>query len=106
MALIKQGTSINCRNQEELEIFSEVASAEGHLWLSGRSLKERGYSAPISFQVGYAGNQFPNDITYCNNMNFTGHEGYDHTMTVVEASDLFRNHLISRRVKHERNSTK
>lgn len=106
MGIIKKGMSVNCRNRDEVEVFNEVATAEGHFWLSGTSLKVRQYDAPISFQVGYADNEFPLDITWSKSMNFVGESEFINSMTVIEASDLFRNRLIARRAKHERDSTK
>ena len=107
MALIKKGMSINCRTKEELEVFEKIAVAEGHRWSSGKAFSTKGRGVPISFQIGYFTNcQYPRDITYAfNDMNFTGEGFLANTMTVIEASELFRNHLISRRAKHERNST-
>lgn len=108
MALIKSGMSINCRNKEEIAIFREIAIAEGHLWVSGRNLCELFDDAKAgSFQIGYEENQFPRDVTFYNKdddegdcFNFVGEYEYADTMTVIEASDLFRNHIISRRLKH------
>lgn len=101
MALIKKGMSINCRNREEVEFFQQVATAEGHRWCTGDSLLDFNNSMQhASFQVGcFATSQFPNDITFCgNDFNYT----HDGKLTLVEASDLFGNHLISRRAKRER----
>ena len=100
MALIQKGTSINCRTQEEVEVFGEIARAEGHKWLSGLALDLEDYEAPISFQIGYfKDRQFPCDVSFTEDMNFTGEDELENTLTIVEASQLFRNHLISRRAK-------
>lgn len=101
MALIQKGMSINCRTQDELQVFAKIAVAEGHYWISGNAFDVRGYNAPISFQIGYfKDGQYPQDISYTEEMDFTGEDELENTLTIVEASDLFRNHLISRRVKH------
>ena len=96
MAYIQKGMTIKCRTKEEVAVFIDIATAEGHLWGSGESLLKKEYcSAPMSFQVGLFGdNRYPEDITYSTNVNFT-----DDGMTPIEASQLFRNILISRRIK-------
>lgn len=101
MALIQKGMSINCRTQEELEVFTEVANAEGHKWLNGSTFDGSvSRIVPVSFQIGYfQENQYPNDISYADDMDFTGEDELENTLTIVEASQLFRNHLISRRKK-------
>ena len=100
MALIKKGMSINCRNREEVEVFQQVATAEGHKWCTGDSLLTcYANEQSMSYQVGcFATNPFPNDITFCHDFNYT----HDGKLTLVEASDVFGNYLISRRAKRER----
>ena len=103
MAILKKGMSIKCRSREEIEVFKQVAAAEGHFWSSGDPLSQtheshRGNN--LSFQVGYGDRYFPDDISVAS-IDF----GNGNTVS-VEASDLFRNQLISRRVKRERNSAK
>lgn len=104
MSLIKQGMSINCRTEEEIDVFYKVAMAEGHRWGSGTALDKLRHNVPISYQIGYFGkNTYPNDVTYCDDMNFIGEHERKNTMIVVEAADLFRNQLISRRLKNGTN---
>lgn len=102
MAYIQQKMSIQCRTEEEVAVFRDIATAEGHLWSGGASLLVKEYCrAPMSFQVGYFGdNEYPKDVTYSSDVNFT-----DDRLTPIEASQLFRNILISRRIKNGTNST-
>ena len=105
MALIKTGMSIYCRTREEVDAFREIAIAEGHRFRGGCELdnlhmeRENG-----SFQVGYGGSSYPSDITI-------GYLDKDYTKkdhyitTNIEASVLFRNHIISRRRKNGSNTT-
>lgn len=96
MALIQQGTSIKCRTREEIEVFKEIATAEGHLWANGDRLSHNheGDVSELSFQVGYGGRSFPRDIS---KSRLNWNEGS--TLTVVEAADLFRNQLISMKIR-------
>ena len=99
---IQRGMSIKCRTEEEITVFNEVATAEGHLWADGNSLIKNRYGhAPMSFQVGcFTLNKYPKDISYSENVDFKREN-----MTPIEAADLFRNILISRRIKNGTNST-
>ena len=103
MAYIQKGMSINCRTEEELKVFTDIAVAEGHNWISGKAFNTDGYLIPVSFQIGFFEDcKFPDDISYTEDMNFTGYEDTN-VLTLVEASQLFRNILISRRAKNGTN---
>ena len=103
MARLKRGINIRCRNKDEIEVFKEVAYEEGHCWSSGSNIfKNMGEGEGACFQVGCGLNSYPNDITFSPNADYN----LGSNVINIEASDLFRNHLISRRAKHERNSTK
>lgn len=105
MPIIQKGMSINCRNEEEARVFIEVATAEGHKF-AGRGalniipmqhyLLRGGVALHVGYEADKTKREFPNDIS----MSETDWDGHG-TLTLVEASDLFRNHLISRRAKHD-----
>ena len=95
--VLKKGMSIICRTEEEEQVFREFADKEGHRWVTGRSiLTYKVCYAPCSFQIEYeAHNKFPDSISY-GSINFN-----DVRITkIIEASELFRNQLISRRIKN------
>ena len=90
--IIQDGMSINIRTKEEWQVFCEVGAKEGIVWDSGTSLAE--YSRDFhnhSIQIGYF---TPHKATYAE-LNWTD----DECLNLVEAADLFRNYLISRRLK-------
>ena len=93
--VLKKGMSINCRTEDEEQVFREFASNEGHMWSGGSSLLiDKSCHAPCSFQIEYDKYiKYPNSITYAN-------VGFNDNVTQVEASELFRNQLISRRIKN------
>ena len=95
--VLKKGMSVNCRTEDEEQVFREFADKEGHRWVSDESLlKCRICSAPCSFQIEYdAYSIFPKSITW-------SEIDYDsrNIVTQIEASELFRNQLISRRIKY------
>ena len=90
--VLKKGMSINCRTDEEVQVFKEFAHTEGHKTADGGSILKWHRYAPCSFQIEYQHRKFPNSIS-------TASEGFDNCVVQVEASDLFRNQLISRRIK-------
>ena len=93
--VLKKGMSINCRTEDEECVFREFASNEGYMWSSGSSLLvNKVCCAPCSFQIEYdIYTKYPNSITYAD-------VGFNDHVTQVEASELFRNQLISRRIKN------
>lgn len=92
MAILKNGMSIQCRTQEEYDIFFEIGQKEGWTWPNGRHLRPQGM-VPVSFQLGY-GSHNKDHVTY-------GSIGVQYgALQNIEASQLFRNLLISRRAKH------
>lgn len=108
MEILKKGMAVNCRTQDEIDVFKEVAAAEGHYWSGGAPISKRFEyieydSVGISFLVGYDNHAFPNDITWCN-IEFVSY--LTEKPTQVEASVLFRNRLIARRAKYERGGSK
>lgn len=96
--ILKKGMSINCRTEEEREIFIEFANKEGHQWAGGGSLVSsyRGRNAPCSFQIEYKHRRFPHSVS----TSYVDWEG--EKITQIEASELFRNEIISRRIKNGR----
>lgn len=97
MAIIQQGMCIQCRTEEELETFIEIATVEGHGSPYHKNLYEYSGDYPKAFTVGYAGTKYPKDI-----LNARIDDKFN-SMTNVEASVLFRNHIISRRAKNVTN---
>ena len=93
--VLKKGMSVNCRTEEEEQVFREFATKEGHRWCGGgQSLLEHAVChAPCSFQIEYGDRNFPDSISRAN-------VGFNDNVTQVEASELFRNQLISRRIKN------
>lgn len=94
--VLKKGMSIQCRTEEEEQVFREFAHKEGHRWAGGgySLLKEKNCQAPCSFQIEYAHRKYPNSIS---------HASIDYHLDNainIEASELFRNQLISRRIKN------
>ena len=96
MALIKQGMCIQCRTEEELEVFIEVAKAEGHNSGVRRSLDGYRGDYPKAFTVGLFAS-YPRDI-----LNTHIDQEFDDT-TNIEASQLFRNQIIARRIRNGTN---
>lgn len=95
MPLIQPYMAVKCRNREEIEVFMQVAEAEGHKRLSCEH-----YDHAV-FVTNYTGGFiFPNDIGMTSDINYIDVNPND-TKIFVEAADLFRNHLISRRIKRE-----
>jgi hypothetical protein len=92
MAILKDNMSIQCRTQDEVDVFFETAKRENWLWNGGYNMEQKScHHAPISFQLGF---HIKSRVTYG-----TIDEQYG-TLAMVEASQLFRNLLISRRAKH------
>lgn len=97
--IINNNMAIICRTQEELEIYVEIATKEGWKSCTGSALKAN-KSLPMNYATGYYNEKYPNAITYgAVKQDFPAH------LTVVEASSLFRNQLIARRIKHEKRTT-
>lgn len=101
MALIQPHMAVKCRTPEEVAIYEEIARAEGHSTPYGEIQKsgavKRLYITNYSDTYTY-----PKDVGHTSTLNYLDN---DPKFTVIEASDLFRNQLISRRIKHERSST-
>lgn len=97
MAILKNGMSIRCRTQEERDIFFEVSQKEGWTWNGTQTMEPLQYNyLPISFELGL---RRKGKVTWGDvDRNYNGFQN-------IEASQLFHNHLISRRLKHGRNST-
>lgn len=94
--VLKKGMSINCRTEEEKQIFLEFAHKEGHRWAMGTSLMERDIAtAPCSFQIEYGWRKFPDSIS-------KSHTDFHDKCTPIEASVFFHNQLIARRIKNGR----
>lgn len=97
--IIQQGMTIRVRTQEELEILIEVCKKEGHQRTHrsyrGSTLDDLlNQGTPCSISCGLYGDKFPKDISRgLINGNYKG------VKTYIEASQLFRNQLISKRLK-------
>lgn len=89
--MIESGMNIRIRTKEEWEVFVEVGTKEGITWSGGGSLTTSISYYERSIQVGM---WEPNTITWCD-LNYKCRE----CPNIVEASDLFRNQLISRKIK-------
>lgn len=104
MGLIKTGMSIQCRTEEEIAVFKEVATAEGHKFRGGNDLFSiHNDGRKKSFQIGFDDAQFPCDVTV--GLIDKDYSKWGIDIVVVEASDLFRNYIIARRVKNGTNTT-
>lgn len=100
MALIQPYMAVKCRTSEEVAIFEEVARAEGHKFSSGSEIYSCKNKRKL-FVVNYRHNHiFPNDVAIAEDPDYIDHYP-GNCKIVVEAKDLFRNKLISRRIKHE-----
>ena len=91
MGILRDGMSIQCRTKEEYDIFFEVAAKEGYLWNGCGHLDPKIAIVKSSFQLGYS------------NAHRVTHGTLDRqygTLVNIEASQLFRNLLISRRAKN------
>ena len=96
MGYLRPKLNVICRTAEEEQIYREVATKEGFYWHGGKSLLQtRHGSAPCSFQIDYFHDKH---VTYSNDANYQMPQNF----TTIEASVLFRNELISRRVKNGR----
>ena len=91
--IIQDKMTINIRTDEELEVFCDVAEKEGYLSRGGSNVREAFFRSPIAISVGYReGDVYPTSLSYQSIGNYVGL-----ATNVVEASQLFRNHLISKR---------
>ena len=96
--IIQSGMNIKIRTEEECDVFVEVATKEGHRWRGGRLAHQLPLTVPQSISVGYNKYDiYPNDLSH-DRIDFCG----GNATNVVEASDLFRNQLISKRLKGEK----
>ena len=98
MGYLRGKLNVKCRTKEEEYIYRKIATKEGFTWSCGDNLleKSKGASAPCSFQIGYFDNE--NCVTYSNNIDYEMPADF----TTVEASVLFHNELVSRRIKDGR----
>ena len=93
--IIQQGMNIKIRTREELEIFVEIANKEEHRLRDGSKMTRDNVHYPAAISVGYrSSDKYPNDISR-DSIGFCG----GLATNVVEASQLFRNQLISKRLK-------
>ena len=96
--IIQNNMTINIRTPEEWFAFCEIGDQEGIRWkmLDRRSLKDRSiWLEGVYIDKNYKALTSP--YNYKKNDN----------VKIVEAADLFRNHIISRRIKNgSSNSTK
>ena len=99
--IIQNRMSIYCRTEDELQVFLEVATKEGWKYCDGSALKSRQRSAPVRFNAGLFGEIYPNAFTYGR----VDSPRSDNGIIEVEASSLFRNQLIARRIKHDKGTT-
>ena len=88
--MIQNNMTINIRTPEEWNAFTKIGHAEGIRWLfePDIALYERRYEA-FSVHINDAHKALTSPFNYTEN---------DYTV-IVEASDLFRNHIISMRLK-------
>ena len=97
--IIKNNMVVICRTQEEQEVYVEIATKEGWKYGIGTTLKAE-HKVPMNYTTGYFNEQYPNAITWgIIDDDFPPH------LTVIEASSLFKNQIISRRRKHEKRTT-
>lgn len=93
--IIKDGMNIKIRTEEERDVFVEVANKEGHKWRGGHTVRAVDIYVPSAISIGYrADDNYPKDISR-DGVEFCG----GRATNVVEASQLFRNQLISKRLK-------
>lgn len=93
--IIQSGMNIKIRTEEERDAFIEVARREGHVFRTGTEISISTINCPAAISVGYRDSDvYPKDLSQ-DNISF--HGGL--ATNVVEASQLFRNQLISKRLK-------
>lgn len=91
--IIQYGMNIKIRTEEECDVFIEVANKEGHKWRDGKQVRSVDY--PVAISVGYRNSdRYPNDLSR-DRVDY--HGGL--ACNIVEASQLFRNQLISKKLK-------
>ena len=90
--------AVKCRTREQAEIYIEIATKEGWRDWIGNQIKI-GSPFPLNFSTCYNPKEefYPNAVT-CG----MADKEYPKHLTVVEASDLFRNQLIARRKRREK----
>ena len=92
--IIQAGMNIKIRTKEERDVFIEVAHKEGHLGRDGTD-PARIDNYPLSVSVGYRRDDvYPKDLSW-DSVDYSG----GLATNIVEASHLFRNQLISKRLK-------
>ena len=95
--IIQSGMNIKIRTKEEAEVFVDIAYKEGHRWRSGLRVKDIEIIPPRSISVGYRTDDvYPNDLSQ-DSIGYCG----GNARNIVEASQLFRNQLISKRLKNK-----
>jgi hypothetical protein len=93
--IIQSGMNIKIRTKEEAEVFIDIAYKEGHRWRNGLRVKDVDIIPPRSISVGYiTSDVYPNDLSQ-DRIGYCG----GNARNIVEASQLFRNQLISKQVK-------
>lgn len=94
MGYLRKKMNVICRTAREEQIYREIATREGFTWRGGKTLLEqRNVVAPCAFQIDYFGDGY---VTYVKELEYKMPENF----TTVEASDLFHNELIARRIKY------
>ena len=100
MPIIQPFMAVKCRTADEVAIFEETARAEGHKFSSGSEIYASKSKRKL-FVVNYCNSHgFPEDVAITDNPDYVDHYP-GNCKIIVEAADLFRNKLISRRIKHE-----
>ena len=95
--IIKDGMNIKIRTYQEREIFADVATKEGHKWRDGMRVRDGYISIPSSISVGHnESDKYPNDLSI-DSVSYCG----GGARNVIEASELFRNQLISKMLKEQ-----
>ena len=97
--IIKDKMAVICRTKEEQEVYVEIATKEGWKSSSGQTIRAN-KALPMNYATGYFNESYPNAIT-----NGSASQDFPSHLTIVEASDLFHNQLISRRRKYEKRTT-
>ena len=98
MGLIKPYMAVKCRTADEVAIYEEVARAEGHSTPYGEIGTSR--ARQRVYVTNYSPHFVsPRDVGYTTDVDYVDADP-GQIKIVVEASDLFRNLLISRRIKN------
>lgn len=86
--MLHKGMAIIIRNKDELEVFAQAANRTGYKF---RRARIRSLYTPVRVSINTDGY-----LTQCDDLNYPLNDGITE---VVEASQLFRNQLISERRK-------